>query len=122
MEIREFMESVAERLVAAGLKKTRDVGCQKSFVLHDTDTWRTPEPGYDFTWYNGCDLGLEQVWRRNATAANVSVRISINQWDHSNGHTLESVKFSYKDSKKKQDRLIKEIADHYIELVEKRGN
>lgn len=32
MEIREFMESVAERLVAAGLKKTRDVGCHLYFM------------------------------------------------------------------------------------------
>lgn len=120
MEIREFMESVANRILAAGLKKSCDDN--NSFVLHDNDTWISPKPGYNFTTFNGCDLGLSEVWRRNATAANVSVRLSITEWDQSNGHTLESVKISYKDSKKKQDRLINEIVNHYIELVEKRGN
>ena len=120
MEIRKFMASVKEKILAAGLKKNNECLFQNSFVLHDKDTWITNVPGYDFTCYNGCDLELDEVWRRNATAANVSVRISITQWDHSNGHTLKSVKISCKDSKNKQDRLINEIVNYYIEL-ESRG-
>lgn len=110
MEIREFMESVLEKMQKLEMQVRTDNGCQVNLVHDNTDCWNNEG-------ISGHLMTIDEVYRSNATSENISIRIRINEYRHSMGHTLESVKFSYKDSKKKQDRLIKEIVDRYKQII-----
>ena len=74
---------------------------------------RRKHPQYSFYEVFGFDINVEQVFRRNATEQNTSLRIEINEWSHSSGHTVESVKIGIHDSDKKITRLVSQIIASY---------
>ncbi len=122
-ELIEFRDSIERKLLDLGFKpKNEDWSLRyKGFVIGD-ELQRIKNEEYDFYTITGHELFLDEVNRCNGTKANISYYITIMEWHNSNGHGLERVKVSYKDSKKKQARLIDGIINHYIEMFGKKDN
>ena len=62
-------------------------------------------------------LDVSETNRSNGTKANVSYYITIRKYEKNVSTPLGSVKVSYKDSSKKQLKLINEIVDQYLEAI-----
>lgn len=63
---------------------------------------------------NGDTLDVKVVNRFNGAKENISIRVEYMTWSNHSCHAVESVKFSYKDSKKKVDRLVNQITELYL--------
>ena len=122
-ELIEFRQSIEKKLHDLGFKASRDNWNthSNSYTLGD-ELQRIKNEKYDFYTITGHNLYVDEVQRSNGTKANISYYISIMEWHNSNGHGLEKIKVSYKDSKKKQERLINGIINHYIEMFGKKEN
>ena len=122
-ELYELREYIENKLLGLGFKPERNDWSlnSKSYHLKD-ELQRIKEEKYDYYYISGNNLYVTEVYRSNGTKANISYRIEIMEWNHSSGHALEVVKISYKDSKKKQERLLNEIINHYIEMVNSKEN
>lgn len=120
-ELYEFRDSIEQKLLNIGFKSNREDWLlhSKGFTLGD-ELQRFKNEKYDYYTISGHELMVDETNRCNGTKANISFYISIMEWNHSNGHALERIKVSYKDSKKKQERLIDGIINHYIEMFGKK--
>lgn len=66
---------------------------------------------------NDITLEVSETNRSNGTKANVSCYIAVKKHERNVATPLGSVKVSFKDSSKKQLRLINEIVDQYLETI-----
>lgn len=120
-ELLEFRNYIEKKLLDLGFKAGRENWNlhYNNFTLGD-ELQRVKNEKYGFYHINGHDLHVDEVNRCNGTKANISYSFDIMEWKESSGHSLERVKVSYKDSKKKQERLINGIISHYIEMFGKK--
>ena len=116
-----FKEYVETQLLNEGFKTAKEnwnLG-YKDFTLGDEAYTKLEKNG--FKSFNGNTLHVNEVRRHNGTSENISIKFEMMEWNQNSGHCIFKEKISYKDSKKKQDRIIKEVVEKYKEFL-KLGN
>ncbi len=114
-ELEALKEKVKNKLIEAGFTCDDKYGSQN---YHIGNEWqRIYDEKWDYYRHDGFQLYVEEVHRSNAATENTSLRIWACEVHNSSCHGFYSVKFSYKDSVKKQDRLIEEIITAYKDKV-----
>lgn len=112
-QLEELMEYTCLKLDDAGL-----VDVTPETVVDTNHTYEIPGRTAKYgLYFSGENLIVSVVNRFNGSKENISLRIDCMCWQNSSGFAKHSVKFSYKDSKKKIDRLIDEIIKKYKEEI-----
>lgn len=120
--INELFDYTKERLNAAGLIEVSINADYPSFEVPERSTYKQDE-GILRQQVFGYDIRLSKVYKHNAAGENVSVRLYVEKWNKSCGTTIVKVKYSYKDSIKKINRLIDEVINTYKTIInEKAGD
>jgi hypothetical protein len=82
----------------------------------DGKSERRPVKGYNFTHLYGYTISFEVVYRSNATSENVSVDISICEWEASSGKRIAKERINTKMSDKSIKNRINKIVEMYEAL------
>lgn len=114
-ELDALKEKVKNKLIEAGFTCNDKYGNQNYFIRNE---WKKIyDEKLDYYRHEGFHLSVDEVHRSNATSENTSLRIGVYEVHNSSAHEFYRVKFSWKDSIKKQDRLIEEIITAYKDKV-----